>query len=75
MTSKLTRSDEEITVAFGHGGGVKTLLASIANLDLIGPSLRALGRYHHPVQLDPHGKIAAETIPGFDLVPVGELVG
>ncbi len=40
-----------------------------------GPSLRALGRYHHPIQLDPHGKISAETIPGFDLVPVGELVG
>jgi L-asparaginase II len=37
--------------------------------------LRALGRYHRPVQLDPHGKIAAETIPSFDLVPVGELVG
>jgi DNA helicase-2/ATP-dependent DNA helicase PcrA len=36
VTSKLTRSDEEITVAFSHGGGVKTLLASIANLDLIG---------------------------------------
>lgn len=40
-----------------------------------GQSLRALGRYHRPVQLDPHGKIAAETIPAFDLVPVGELVG
>jgi len=40
-----------------------------------GQSLRALGRYHRPVQLDPHGKIAAETIPEFDLVPVGELVG
>ena len=40
-----------------------------------GKSLRALGRYHRPVQLDPHGKIAAETIAEFDLVPVGELVG
>lgn len=40
-----------------------------------GQSLRALGRYHRPVQLDPHGKIAAETIPEFDLVPVGELIG
>jgi hypothetical protein len=34
-----------------------------------------LGRYHRPIQLDPHGKIAAETIAEFDLVPVGELVG
>jgi hypothetical protein len=36
VTSKLTRNDEEVTVAFGHGGGVKTLLASIANLELVG---------------------------------------
>ena len=36
VTSKLTRSDEEVVVAFGNGGGVKTLLASIANLEFIG---------------------------------------
>jgi DNA helicase-2/ATP-dependent DNA helicase PcrA len=36
VSSKLTRNDEEVTVAFSHGGGVKTLLASIANLELIG---------------------------------------
>jgi len=36
VTSKLTRNDEEVTVAFSNGGGIKTLLASIANLDLIG---------------------------------------
>jgi DNA helicase-2/ATP-dependent DNA helicase PcrA len=36
VTSKLTRNDEEVTVAFGAGGGVKTLLASIANLELLG---------------------------------------
>jgi L-asparaginase II len=42
---------------------------------LEGQPLRMLGRYHRPVQLDPHGKIAAETIAEFDLVPVGELVG
>ena len=36
VTSKLTRSDEEVTVAFSNGGGIKTLLASIANLELIG---------------------------------------
>jgi len=40
-----------------------------------GQSLRALVRYHRPVQLDSHGRIAAETIPEFDLVPVGELIG
>jgi DNA helicase-2/ATP-dependent DNA helicase PcrA len=37
VTSKLTRSDEEITVAFKDPAvGRKTLLASLANLDIIG---------------------------------------
>jgi DNA helicase-2/ATP-dependent DNA helicase PcrA len=36
VTSRLTRNDEEVTIAFSRGGGIKTLLASIANLDLIG---------------------------------------
>jgi DNA helicase-2/ATP-dependent DNA helicase PcrA len=35
VTSKLTRADEEVTVAF-RAGGVKTLLASIANLEITG---------------------------------------
>jgi DNA helicase-2/ATP-dependent DNA helicase PcrA len=35
VTSKLTRTDEEVTVAF-RDGGVKTLLASIANLEITG---------------------------------------
>ena len=38
-------------------------------------ALRVLGRYHRPVELDPHGRIAAETIAGFELAPVGELLG
>jgi L-asparaginase II len=42
---------------------------------LEGQALRLLGRYHRPVEVDPHGRIAAETVPGFELVPVGELVG
>ena len=42
---------------------------------LEGQALRVVGRYHRPVELDPHGRIAAETIPAFDLAPVGELVG
>jgi DNA helicase-2/ATP-dependent DNA helicase PcrA len=37
VTSKLTRSDEEITVAFKDASvGRKTMLASLANLELIG---------------------------------------
>jgi hypothetical protein len=34
VSSKLTRSDEEVTIAFSNGGGVKVLLASMANLEL-----------------------------------------
>ena len=37
VTSKLTRSDEEVTVAFKDASvGRKTMLASLANLDVIG---------------------------------------
>ena len=35
VTSKLTRDDEEVVVAFPDRG-VKTLLASLANLELLG---------------------------------------
>ncbi len=42
---------------------------------LEGQALRVVGRYHRPVELDPHGRIVAETVPAFELVPVGELVG
>lgn len=42
---------------------------------LDGGALRDLGRYHRPVILDPHGRIGAETVPGFELAPVGELIG
>ena len=38
-------------------------------------ALRALSRYHRPTFLDPHGRVAAEAIPQFELAPVGELVG
>jgi L-asparaginase II len=68
-------------VKIEDGGGFERAAWSIAIEALRlagilgGQSLRALGRYHRPVQLDPHGKIAAETIAEFDLVPVGELVG
>jgi len=37
-------------------------------------ALRVLGRYHRPVAMDPHGREAAEAIPAFELVPIGELI-
>ena len=37
MNSKLTRTDEEVTVAFKDAAvGHKTVLASLANLEIIG---------------------------------------
>ncbi len=41
---------------------------------LDGQPLRMLARYHRPVLLDPHGRVGAEAIPDFDLVPLGELL-
>ena len=40
-----------------------------------GASLRDLARYHRPAVLDPHGRVVAETVPEFELAPVGELIG
>jgi L-asparaginase II len=40
-----------------------------------GGALRDLARYHRPTMLDPHGRVAAETIAEFELAPVGELIG
>ena len=38
-------------------------------------AVRQLARYHRTPSFDPHGNLAAEAIPEFELVPVGELVG
>ena len=48
-------------------------LAQAGVLD--GQPLRMLGRYHRPVIHDPHGRVGAEAIASFDLVPLGELLG
>jgi L-asparaginase II len=37
-------------------------------------ALRALGRYHRPLRVDPHGRTIAETAATFDLAPVRELI-
>ncbi len=42
---------------------------------LDGGALRDLGRYHRPPVIDPHGRVGAETVPDFELAPVGELIG
>jgi len=68
-----------VKVDDGSGTERATWAASVEALRLAGvlegQALRVVGRYHRPADLDPHGRIAAETVAGFDLVPVGELVG
>ncbi len=39
---------------------------------LDGQPMRLLARYHRPPTLDPHGRVAAEAVPEFELAPVGE---
>lgn len=39
-----------------------------------GQALRVLARYHRPARLDPHGRVASESVAKFDLAPVGELI-
>ncbi len=67
-----------ITIEDGSGHDRASWAVTVEALRLAGvlegQALRVLARYHRPVELDPHGRIAAETIAGFDLVPVGELV-
>lgn len=48
-------------------------LAQVGLLDA--QAVRLLAHYHRPPSLDPHGNLAAEAIPDFELVPVGELAG
>jgi L-asparaginase II len=42
---------------------------------LDGASLRDLARYHRPADIDPHGRVVAETVADFELAPMGELIG
>jgi hypothetical protein len=68
-----------IKIEDGDGYDRGTWAASVEALRQAGvlddAALRALGRYHRPVVLDPHGRVGAESVPGFELVPVGELIG
>jgi len=77
-TDRIQPSGLAIKVEDGDGHDRGTWAASVEALRqagvLDGQPLRVLARYHHPVSLDPHGRPAAEAIPEFELVPVGELV-
>src|SRR3954471_24871486 len=66
-----------IKVEDGDGYERGTWSATVESLRqagaLEGQALRMLSRYLRPPSQDPHGRIAAEAIPSFELAPVGEL--
>jgi L-asparaginase II len=68
-----------IKIEDGDGYERGTWAASVESLVqagvLEGQPLRALGRYHRPAVIDPHGRVGAEAIAEFDLVPIGEMLG
>jgi L-asparaginase II len=68
-----------IKIEDGDGYDRGTWAASVEALRQAGvldaSALRALARYHRPTSLDPHGRVGAESIPEFELAPVGELIG
>jgi L-asparaginase II len=78
-TSVASASGMAIKVEDGDGYDRGTWAATVESLRqagvLDGGALRDLARYHRPTQLDPHGRIGAETVAEFELAPVGELIG
>jgi L-asparaginase II len=70
-----------VAIKIEDGGGLDRAIsaASVETLRQVGvldpAALRVLGRYHRPVAVDPRGSPVAEAVAGFDLAPVGELLG
>jgi L-asparaginase II len=68
-----------IKIEDGDGYDRGTWAASVEALRqagvLEGQALRVLARYHRPPLMDPHGRVAGEAVPSFELAPVGELTG
>ena len=68
-----------VKIEDGDGYDRATWAASVEALRqagvLDGQALRVLARYHRPTSLDPHGRVGAEAVAAFELVPVGELIG
>jgi len=69
-----------VAIKIEDGGGYSRALsaASVETLRQVGAldpaALRALGRYHRPVAVDPRGVPIGEAVAEFELAPVGELL-
>ena len=78
-THRETASGLAVKIEDGDGSDRGTWAASVEALRQVGvldgQALRALARYHRPTILDPHGRVGAESVPEFELAPVGELIG
>lgn len=80
-TGTLLDSASGLAVKIEDGDGYDrgTWAASVEALRQVGVldggAIRMLARYHRPTILDPHGRVGAESIPEFELAPVGELIG
>ncbi|HEX5239449.1 MAG TPA: asparaginase [Candidatus Limnocylindrales bacterium] len=59
---------------FDRAGSAATIEALRQAGVVEGQALRTLNRYHHPTFADSHGRLAAESVPEFELAPIGELV-
>jgi L-asparaginase II len=74
-----TTSGLALKIEDGDGYDRGTWAASVESLRQVGlldgSPLRELARYHRPPMFDPHGRLAGESVPDFELVPVGELIG
>ena len=67
-----------VKIEDGDGYDRGTWAASVEALRQAGAldaaAMRALARYHRPVSVDPHGRVAAEAISAFELAPFSELL-
>jgi L-asparaginase II len=78
-TATAAPSGLALKIEDGDGRGRASWATTIEALRQIGvldgAPLRQLGRYHRPPSVDSHGRVVAEAVPSFELVPLGELVG
>lgn len=59
---------------YDRGGWAAAVEVLVQAGALDSQAVRMLARYHRPAEQDPHGRLAAEAIPDFELAPLGELV-